>query len=891
MAVIKVVIKEEGKAPVGIELADDATVAELLQVAATVRTTIDLVEPIVEFPEGTPINKHAGTIAAAGITEGATIYFKTPKPVDDSSVTEDEVTRTIVVTNIPLADKAVTEHALVDFFSKNGPVKRLILQTDGESLQHAVVVFATPEAATASLQYDGAALLGGNIAVISAGALPPSSPSKKGSSGVTSVAKLLAGGYSVGAGAMTHVQRFDEEHKISLQVKSGAEVAKMKAAELDAQYHVSEKFATVGKKAHELDEKYQVSAKATEAAHTAVSAADALAKKAMENQQVAAGVQKINSFFSSLMSVATKTVEETKKEINEQHPTSPHAAAAAPPPAPSATEPKPSTMPPDTGPLNVFVGKLPPDLHDNYIRGLLDRVGTVVTWKRTTDPISGKPKGFGYCTYSGGLDVIRALKLLDGFSIDSKNILLKVDATTQARLDKYWASIPQPLRAEEERKNERIAETLQKLYEERSGLHGGYNNDIASWGDLVAVEAPEVKEQVRGGMIMNEVEKFRLAQEERTQQIEARRLKMIQERLKREKEENEKAEAAAAADETLDEPMSAVEDVTLEEIKPQPSETQVEVDEKKPMRDEKPERERERERDRSRSSRRDRRDRRERRRSRSRSRDRRDRRRSSRSRSRERRRPSRSRSRDRRSRRNSAEDSPRPPPVASKREKVVQPPPPPPPPAPVAKPPPPPAPMVKPPPPPPPVAQPVAFAPLKKIELKLSSAKRDVKEPKAAATPVFALEDDEEAKPQRDYVPLDYTEEERKAALIDAQVARSLARINSRTGDTKSIIDSLPKDAKRLFIFPLDWKSVAKYKVVDKKLKPWVEKKVVEYLGEEEASLVHFIVSQLQAHCPATALVEGLTPVLEADAESFVVQIWRRLVYEAICAEVGVRHT
>ncbi len=28
--------------------------------------------------------------------------------------------------------------------------------------------------------------------------------------------------------------------------------------------------------------------------------------------------------------------------------------------------------PPDTGPLSVFVGKLPPDLHDNYVRNLLE---------------------------------------------------------------------------------------------------------------------------------------------------------------------------------------------------------------------------------------------------------------------------------------------------------------------------------------------------------------------------------------------------------------------------------------------------------------------------------------------------------------------------------------
>ncbi|EQC26995.1 hypothetical protein SDRG_15208 [Saprolegnia diclina VS20] len=328
---IKVVIKEEAKAPVEIELEADSTIAELLQVAASVRTTIDLVEPVVEFPEGTAVNKHVGAISALGITNGATVFLKAPKPVDDSSVTEDEVASTIVVTNIPMAEKSVTEQALVAVFASCGAVKRTILQADGETLQHAVLVFATPEAAAASLQHDGAAVLNGHISVISAGALPPSSPSKKASSGVNSVAKFLAGGYSVGAAGLTHVQRFDEEHKISLQVKSGAEVAKMKAAELDAQFHVSEKIATVGKKAHELDTKYQVSQKASEAAATAVSAADALAKKAMENKTVSDGVQKINSFFSSLMSVANQTVEETKKEIHEHHPTSPRAAAAAPP--------------------------------------------------------------------------------------------------------------------------------------------------------------------------------------------------------------------------------------------------------------------------------------------------------------------------------------------------------------------------------------------------------------------------------------------------------------------------------------------------------------------------------------------------------------------------------
>lgn len=32
----------------------------------------------------------------------------------------------------------------------------------------------------------------------------------------------------------------------------------------------------------------------------------------------------------------------------------------------------PSVILPETGPLSVFVGKLPTDLHDNYVRTLLE---------------------------------------------------------------------------------------------------------------------------------------------------------------------------------------------------------------------------------------------------------------------------------------------------------------------------------------------------------------------------------------------------------------------------------------------------------------------------------------------------------------------------------------
>ncbi|ETW10158.1 hypothetical protein H310_00528 [Aphanomyces invadans] len=503
--------------------------------------------------------------------------------------------------------------------------------------------------------------------------------------------------------------------------------------------------------------------------------------------------------------------------------------------------------PPEIGPLNVFVGKLPPDLHDNYVRNLLERVGTVVQWKRTTDPISGKAKAFGYCTYATALDCIRALKLLNGFSLDSKNILLKVDTTTQTKLDEYSAQLPPELQFEEDQKNERVAAMLQRLFEERSGLHGGYNNDIASWGDLMENVDSGAKEVVRGGMIMSEVEKFRLAQEERTAQLEAKRLALIQEKLRRDKEDAEKS-ATCAADNSVKEQEPKIE--TRNE----------------PSRRLSPPRRGDRYR-RSRSRSRDRRYRDSRRRSRS-----------------------RSRSRDRvsRYRRNSSpgESSPRdsrqltsapPAPSAStnpNRDAATT------------------APRSDPhesttAPPPQPPRRPVA-----KIELKLqkkdkSDAKPSVSAPVAVASAVFGVDDEETAKPQRDFVPLDYTDEEKLAASVEAQVARTVARINSRSDGVEGLIKSIPTDKKGLFKYPVDWSAAEKYKVVEEKMTPWVTKKIVEYLGEEESTLIGFVLRQLHQRTAPQAIVDELVPVLEQDAETFVLTMWRKLIFEVLRADGG----
>lgn len=82
----------------------------------------------------------------------------------------------------------------------------------------------------------------------------------------------------------------------------------------------------------------------------------------------------------------------------------------------------------------------------------------------------------------------------------------------------------------------------------------------------------------------------------------------------------------------------------------------------------------------------------------------------------------------------------------------------------------------------------------------------------------------------------------------------------------------------------MDWSVYDKAKLGDS-VQRWVSKKVTELLGEEEPSLVEFVVEKTAEHLPAAAMVEELEPVLDTEAEPFVIKLWRMLIYEVLKAK------
>ncbi|KAH7435870.1 hypothetical protein KP509_06G082400 [Ceratopteris richardii] len=217
---------------------------------------------------------------------------------------------------------------------------------------------------------------------------------------------------------------------------------------------------------------------------------------------------------------------------------------------------------------------------------------------------------------------------------------------------------------------------------------------------------------------------------------------------------------------------------------------------------------------------------------------------------------------------------------------------------------------------------------------------------RAIVPSVFGQEDEEEAPKERairELVPIDYTVEEMQAVssfkanitgittapnlAAAADYAKSLSNLNNsreeqdfdndkgrrqidksrskdkdysaRDGqndgyrdtvaklDTKQLIDTIPKTKDELFAYQIDWKIYDQHHLHER-MKPWIEKKILEFLGEEEDTLVEFIVTNTRKHTGAAEMLALLTTILDDEAEMFVMKLWRMLIFEVKKIETGL---
>ncbi|KAF5177824.1 Rna-binding protein [Thalictrum thalictroides] len=110
---------------------------------------------------------------------------------------------------------------------------------------------------------------------------------------------------------------------------------------------------------------------------------------------------------------------------------------------------------------------------------------------------------------------------------------------------------------------------------------------------------------------------------------------------------------------------------------------------------------------------------------------------------------------------------------------------------------------------------------------------------------------------------------------------------NKKLLDAKQLIDMIPKTKEELFLYEINWAVYDKHELQER-MRPWISKKITEFLGEEETTLVDYIVSKTKEHVRASEMLELLQAILDDEAEMFVLKMWRMLIFEIKKVETGL---
>lgn len=179
-----------------------------------------------------------------------------------------------------------------------------------------------------------------------------------------------------------------------------------------------------------------------------------------------------------------------------------------------------------------------------------------------------------------------------------------------------------------------------------------------------------------------------------------------------------------------------------------------------------------------------------------------------------------------------------------------------------------------------------------KVQQDGSPSQKSDKRKRSGVADIFNADDDEEvndmAAKKRRMTLLDMNDDDKSSSLQSVGGASAPSTAEEKRKWIKNFIEKIPTKKKELFAWKVNW-TLVDQDLVDKRIKPWINKKIVEYIGEDEPTLTEFICTKVHSHTPPDTILSDISMVLDEEAEVFVMKMWRLLIYEIEAKKHGVR--
>ena len=119
----------------------------------------------------------------------------------------------------------------------------------------------------------------------------------------------------------------------------------------------------------------------------------------------------------------------------------------------------------------------------------------------------------------------------------------------------------------------------------------------------------------------------------------------------------------------------------------------------------------------------------------------------------------------------------------------------------------------------------------------------------------------------------EYQQDEQKKALLEK---------------TKQLYAKLPKDRDTILKAEISWTLLFRHDIVEKVGRPWIGKKIKDYMGVEESSVVQMILRLLSTKPTPQTLRDKPKDILDEKTDEFVMKLWQTLLFENMKIDEGL---